>query len=143
MSRILCIDDHLHGLNARRVVLEGLGHSVSLARNGREGLDLFQKEKPDLVIVDYMMPQMNGGEVIREIKRLSPGTPVILLSGYAETLSLEENIPEADYVLKKAAREVAELTSALGRLLRKSAKKPAASVKPKAHKAPRHSTSHK
>lgn len=143
MSRILCIDDHLHGLNARRVVLEGLGHTVSLARNGREGLNLFEKEKPDLVIVDYMMPQMKGDEVIREIKRMSPRTPVILLSGFADTLSLEEKVPEADCVVKKAAREVAELTGALTRLLRKNAKKPAGSVKAKTVKTPRRSASQK
>ena len=129
MPKILCIDDNNHGLIARRVLLEGMGHTVFLARSGREGLEAFHSEKPDLVIVDYVMPQMNGGEVVREIKRKNPKIPVILLSGYTETLGLEEKVPEADCVLKKASREVSELTNAINRLLRKSVRKPAASVK--------------
>lgn len=129
MPKILCIDDNIHGLTARRVLLEGLGHKVTVAKCGRDGLDLFYSLKPDLVVVDYVMPQMNGGEVIREIKRSNPRLPVILLSGYTETLSLEEKVPEADCVLKKGAREVSELTNAMNRLLRKSMKKPGASVK--------------
>ncbi len=137
MPQILCIDDNTHGLTARRVLLEGMGHKVTVARSGREGLEAFRNQKIDMVIVDYVMPQMNGGEVVREIKRENPKLPVILLSGYAETLCLEEKVPEADCVLKKGAREVSELVNAVNRLLRKSMKKPAASVKEKEKKAVR------
>ena|ERR1017187_8574190 len=135
MPHILCIDDNTHGLSARRVLLEGMGHKVTVARSGREGLEAFRNGKVDIVIVDYRMPQMNGGEVVREIKQENPKLPVILLSGYAETLSLDEKVPEADCVLKKGAREVSELVNAVNRLLRKSMKKPAASVKAKEKKA--------
>ena len=133
MAKILCIDDNAHGLNARRVLLEGLGHQVLVARSGPEGLKAFRREKADLVIVDYVMPQMNGAEVVREAKRLSPKVPVILLSAYAEALCLEEKVKEADCVLNKGRREVSELASAVTRLLRRSRtmKKPAASVKAK------------
>ncbi len=137
MPKILCIDDNTAGLTARRVLLEGMGYSVTVARNGRDGLDAFRGEKPDIVIVDYVMPQMNGGEVVREIKRLNSKIPVILLSGYTETWGLEEKVTEADCVLKKGAREVAELTNAMHRLLRKSMRKPVASVDAKEKKAAR------
>lgn len=129
MPKILCIDDHTHGLAARRIVLEEIGYTVSVSRNGRDGLESFQKDKADLVVVDYVMPNMNGGDVLREIKKLSPKTPVIILSGYTETMNLDEKLPEADCVMKKGAREVPELRNAIARLLRKSMKKPAASVK--------------
>jgi CheY-like chemotaxis protein len=131
MPKILCIDDNVHGLTARRVLLEGMGHKVIVARSGREGLDAFRSQKVDMVIIDYVMPQMNGGEVIREIRRTNPKLPVILLSGYTETLGLEEKVPEADCVMKKGSREVSELTNAMTRLFRKSMKKPGASVKAK------------
>jgi len=137
MPIILCIDDNAHGLSARRVLLEGLGHKVTVARSGIEGLEAFRNEKVDLVIVDYRMPQMNGAEVVREIKRANPKLPVILLSGYVETMGLEEKVREADCVLKKGVREVDELISAVNRLLRKSMKKPGASVKAKEKKAVR------
>src|SRR5689334_976998 len=105
MPKILCIDDNNHGLTARRLLLEGMGHKVTTARNGREGLESFRKEPADMVIVDYVMPQMNGGEVVRELKKAHPKIPVILLSGYTDTLNLEEKVAEADCVLKKGARE--------------------------------------
>ena len=142
MAKILCIDDNAHGLNARRVLLERKGHQVTLAHSGPEGLKAFRREKADLVIVDYVMPQMNGAEVVREIKRIAPRLPVILLSGYTETLSLEEKVKEADCVLSKGTREIQELLNAVQRLLRKAAKKPAASVKAKQKKiAPRKAAS--
>lgn len=135
MPKILCIDDNAHGLTVRRVLLESKGHKVFAAANGRDGLELFRRERPDLVVVDYVMPQMNGAEVIREIKRLAPNTPVILLSAFTETLSLEEKVKDADCVLCKGSREVPELLSTVARLLRKAMKKPAASVRAKAEKA--------
>jgi CheY-like chemotaxis protein len=141
MPQILCIDDNIHGLRARRLLLEGMGHKVTVAGSGHEGLEAFRSQKIDIVIVDYRMPQMNGGEVVREIKRENPKLPVILLSGYAEMLGLEEKVPEADCVLKKGAREVSEVVNAVNRLLRKSMKKPAASVKAKEKKATRQQSS--
>ena len=134
MAKILCIDDNAHGLNARRVLLERLGHQIMVARSGPEGLKAFRREKADLVIVDYVMPQMNGAEVVRKIKRLAPRLPVILLSGYTETLNLEAEVKDADCILSKGTREISELQNAVQRLLRKTARKPAASVKAKSKK---------
>jgi CheY-like chemotaxis protein len=131
MAKILCIDDNAHGLSARRVLLEKLGHQVTLARSGAEGLKAFRKEKADLIIVDYAMPQMNGGDVVRKVKKSSPRLPVILLSGYTETLELEIKVKDADCILSKGAREIPELLNAVRRLLRKAkaTRKPVASVK--------------
>ena len=137
MAKILCIDDNAHGLNARRVLLERLGHQVTVARSGPEGLKAFRKEKADLVVVDYVMPQMNGAEVVREIKHIAPRLPVILLSGYTETLNLEAKVKAADCILSKGTREIPELLNAVQRLLRKTVRKPAASVKAK-QKKPAH-----
>ena len=134
MPKILCIDDNVHGLTARRVVLEGLGHKVTVARNGRDGLEALARDKVDLVIVDYVMPHMHGGQVVRAIKQANPKLPVILLSGFTEILGLEEKVTEADCVLRKCPREVQEMVNAVTRLLRKSMKKPGASVKAKIKK---------
>jgi len=131
MARILCIDDNLVGLKARKALLEKIGHAVLTARTGDDGLDTLRREKPDLVILDYKLPRWNGGDLAREIKRTQAGVPVILLSAYAETMSLGEKVPEADYVLCKDHREVPELLSAVTRLLRKRMKKPGASVRKK------------
>jgi CheY-like chemotaxis protein len=134
MAKILCIDDNGHGLSARRVLLEGLGHEVIVARSGAEGLKAFRRTKADLVIVDYVMPQMNGAEVVRKIKKSAPRLPVILLSGYTEPLNLEALVKDADCILSKGMREIPELLNAVRRLLRKATRKPAASVRAKAAK---------
>jgi CheY-like chemotaxis protein len=140
MAKILCIDDNGHGLNARRVLLEKEGHQVAVARSGAEGLKAFRRGKVDLVVVDYVMPQMNGAEVVRKIKDVSPRLPVILLSGYTETLNLEEKVKDADCILSKGSREVRELLNAVQRLLRRAARKPAASVNAQGKKPARRKT---
>ncbi len=137
MAKILCIDDNSHGLNARRVLLERLGHQVAVARSGADGLKAFRREQADLVIVDYVMPQMNGAEVVRKLKKSAPRVPVILLSGYTETLDLETKVKDADCILSKGTREISELTNAVQRLLRKAARKPAASIQAGAKKPAR------
>src|SRR5207244_5474186 len=125
MPCILCIDDSVHGLTVRRHVLEERGYDVLTARCGREGLERFKNEKVDLAVVDYMMPEMNGAEVIRQLRKASPKLPIILLSGYADTLDLDRKVPEADQVLHKSrSREVKELLEAVETLLRRRNKKP-------------------
>jgi len=140
MAKILCIDDSAHGLNARRVLLEHEGHQVAVARSGPEGLKALRREKADLVIVDYVMPHMNGAEVVSAVKKLAPRLPVILLSGYTEILDLEEKVKDADCILSKGKREIPELLNSVERLLRRAARKPAASVQARQKKPARRKT---
>ncbi len=119
MARILCIDDNRHGCFARQSLLEGKGYEVVTARSGKEGLEKFQAETIDLVIVDYMMPNMNGGEVIRHLRQQSKKSrvPIILHSGFSEKLALDEKAIDADAVLQKGPREIKELLETVARLL--------------------------
>ena len=61
-------------------------HIVTEARNGREALDLFTPERFDLVITDYVMPLMKGDELARNIKRLAPSEPILMITGSADEL---------------------------------------------------------
>ncbi len=139
MPRLLCIDDNRHGCFARQSVLEEHGYQVVVAHSGKEGLEKFRTEKIDLVIVDYIMPEMNGAEVIRRIRQANPRVPIILHSGYAERLALDEKVGQADAVLQKGPREIKELLETVRELLRKRFKKPAASlrIKGRRKRAPR------
>lgn len=114
--RILLIDDNRHGLAARRTVLEQLGHKVTLASGGQDGIDQFQSEKFDLVVTDYRMPDISGQQVIRKIRQAEPGVPIVMLSGYVEALGLTEQSTGADLVLTKGPGEVRELLRAVERL---------------------------
>lgn len=81
MAHILVIEDDDSILNLFGQFFEGEGFTVSRASNGKEGLNLIKQQKPDLVITDIMMPEMDGLEVIRELRNQHAGLPVIAISG--------------------------------------------------------------
>ena len=81
MHRILIIDDEPHILLMIKKMLERAGYEVDLASNGSEGLSLFKKSPSDLVITDIIMPEKEGLETIREMKRMQPDLKIIAMSG--------------------------------------------------------------
>ncbi|MEQ1883992.1 MAG: response regulator [Bryobacteraceae bacterium] len=126
--RILVVDDNANGLAARRCVLEELGHKITTAKCGNEAFALFEENRFDLLVTDYKMPRMNGVELISKVRSLRPEVPIILISGFADALGLDEDTTGADAVIQKSANEVSHLMRAVNRLLRKAApKKPARS----------------
>jgi len=78
--KILVIDDEPILRDSLRVALETSGYDVLTARTGEEGLDLSQRENPDLVLLDHWLPGMNGDEVLRRIKEMNPDIPVIVMT---------------------------------------------------------------
>ncbi len=81
---ILCIDDEPVGLSVRKMLLEHGGYKVLTALSGREGLDLFSANDIRAVVLDYAMPEMNGGQVAAEMKRRNPNVPILMLSAYVD-----------------------------------------------------------
>jgi DNA-binding NtrC family response regulator len=81
MQRILIIDDDHHILLMIKKMLERAGYEVDLASNGNEGLELFKRIQADLVITDIIMPEKEGLETIREMKRIRPDLKIIAMSG--------------------------------------------------------------
>lgn len=79
---ILCIDDEPLGLYMRKLMLEAQGYRVVTAESGLHGLAICQRLVVDLVVLDYMMPGMDGHAVARELKRLRPFIPVVILTAY-------------------------------------------------------------
>ena len=86
MSTILLVDDDLENRWALQQVLESRGYRVVLAHNGRDALRKVHAEFPELVITDLEMPEMDGGELCRRLKREAafPDLPVVLLSSMPE-----------------------------------------------------------
>ena len=81
MAKILVLDDELSILLMIKKMLEKAGHEVSLALNGREGMELFEKNRPDLLITDIIMPEKEGLETIFELRRKYPELKIIAISG--------------------------------------------------------------
>jgi CheY-like chemotaxis protein len=77
---LLCIDDNADVLECEKSFLESFGYTVLTAATGGKGLELASMYSVDVVIVDYLMPEMNGQEVAIEMRRLRPLAPIILLS---------------------------------------------------------------
>ena len=87
--KILVIEDDA---DVRRVIVECLGligYSVSEAPNGTQGLQAIASSKPDLLVVDYAMPDMTGAEVISKAREMVGELPVILATGYADMAAVE------------------------------------------------------
>lgn len=117
--RILLIDDNKHGLWAHRTLLEQQGYEVAIASCGQDGLAQFAKQSYDVVVTDYRMPDLNGSEVIAQIRSLNKEVPIVMLSGYVEKIGLTEEQIGADIVLAKGPDEDRDLMRAVRRLVKK------------------------
>jgi CheY-like chemotaxis protein len=80
-KRILLADDQQEVREMTKLMLGMDGHIVTEAGSGREALDLFAPDRFDLVITDYVMPLMKGDELARNIKRLAPSEPILMITG--------------------------------------------------------------
>lgn len=82
IKTVLCVDDERIGLRVRKIMLESHGFNVLTASDGRQGIAMFDKNEVDLVVLDYFMPDMNGGDVAAELRKRRPDLPIIFLSAY-------------------------------------------------------------
>jgi len=85
MVTILVIDDQKSICTLLRAALEGDGHEVLEAANGRLGLERYREHAADLIITDILMPEMNGLELMLELTRSFPDVKVIAMSGGRES----------------------------------------------------------
>ncbi len=81
MAKILVIDDDPQVGGVLERILARAGHTVRMAAGGREGIREFEEFEPDLVITDLNMPDMDGIEVIRELRRIRAEVAIIAVSG--------------------------------------------------------------
>lgn len=79
---VLCVDDEVVGLNVRKMLLERAGYRVLTAQDGPTGLELFAREPVEVVVLDYSMPGMTGGEVATRMRQVKPTVPILMLSAY-------------------------------------------------------------
>ena len=107
-KKILIVDDDFEIIESIRYALEGDGYVVVVARDGNQGLALAERENPDLMILDMMMPKRSGFLVLEKLRRLRDmPLPVIMITGnegsrhkaYAELLGV------SDYIRKPFAMD--------------------------------------
>jgi CheY-like chemotaxis protein len=89
VALILVVDDDPAVRRALERVLQSRGHQVLLAADGRQGLRIWRERGADLVLLDIHMPDMDGIEVLVQLRGLAPRLPVIVMSGGDQTRSLD------------------------------------------------------
>ncbi len=117
-KRILLVDDDAEIIEALRYALEAKGHKILIARDGNQGLAMAEREDPDLVILDMMMPKRSGFLVLERLRRTRPVPMRVIMitanegsrhKAYAEMLGVD------DYIRKPFAMD--RLLDSVGRLL--------------------------
>ena len=111
---ILCVDDHEQSLSIRKILLETRGYRVIACSTGEEALEIFRKGGIDLVLTDLIMPGLDGTKLVETIKKISPQTPAILLSG---KVKIYDRDTQADIFLAKGMYAPAELLERVRLLL--------------------------
>ena len=107
-EKILVVDDDTNICELLRLYLTKEGYQVTTANDGEEGLEKFNQLKPDMVLLDVMMPRMDGLEVCRRIRKLG-NTPVMMLTAKGETIDKVAGLEMGadDYIVKPfSPREV-------------------------------------
>jgi two-component system KDP operon response regulator KdpE len=128
-DRILVVDDELSIVKFLRANLETRGYHVLAAMDGEEALSIFERELPDLVILDVMMPRMNGFEVCQRLREWSQ-TPIIMLSARGDEKDKVKclDLGADDYITKPFG--ASELIARVSAVLRRSEKANSAPVQP-------------
>jgi signal transduction histidine kinase/CheY-like chemotaxis protein len=111
-AAVLVIDDDAAVRRVLTEFLRGIGYKVSEAADGPSGLAKLAEQAPDLLLVDFAMPGMNGAEVAKAARARQPGLPIVFATGYAETAAIEQAVGPDAVVLHKPFR-MDELQAAL------------------------------
>lgn len=115
MPKIAIIEDDLAIAQMYRLKFEAEGFHVDIAENGKLGLSLCEEMKPDLVLLDLMMPEMNGDEMLEKMRATDwgKGTKVIILTNVGEQEAPDslKKLQVSDYIVKAemTPKQVAEI----------------------------------
>lgn len=124
MADILIIEDNQTLNQAYRLILEKAGHKVDSAYNGREGLAAAKKATPDIILLDMLMPEMDGLTFLKNYKPFKhPKTGVVVLSNLDEDQEVKEALRlGANRYILKASTSPSELAVRVNHLIRKLTK---------------------
>ena len=128
MAKILIIEDDTEISRITELELRHEGFSVVTASDGREGFEKIQDEKPDLVLLDVMLPRLSGLEILRKTRsELRSDVPIILVTARGETVDKVDGLNSGadDYIAKPF--KIEELLARMNAVLRRSQKSRASS----------------
>lgn len=104
--KILVVDDELLVRRSLSRVCAGRGHDVREAADGQEGIEIWREWKPDLVLLDVLMPKLTGPELLKRLTK-NEGAKVILMSAYTGSTDMEQaRLAGADLFLPKPFHDI-------------------------------------
>jgi DNA-binding response OmpR family regulator len=128
-ARILIVEDEPALLRGLKDAFSAKGYEVLTAPDGQAGLDLALSKDPDLILLDIMLPRVNGYEICRAVRDHGLAAPILMLTarGREEDIILGLNLGADDYITKPF--RIGELMARVGALLRRSKAQPAATFR--------------
>lgn len=116
--RILIIDDDPAGIDILEMLLSPINAVIHRACNGESGVTLAREVKPDLVLLDYMLPDFDGLQTTKELRKVT-NSPILILSVLNDPVRLAKVLNQGadDYLVKPASREI--LIAHINRLMRR------------------------
>lgn len=88
--KVLIVDDEMDFLELMTTRLTDWGYSVITATNGKEAIDAVINKSPDIAILDYIIPQMSGVEILRGIRKINKDIPVVMLTAHPDMKAIKE-----------------------------------------------------
>jgi two-component system alkaline phosphatase synthesis response regulator PhoP len=90
--KVVLVDDETSFVEPMSLLFQEKGYSVSVVSNGKDALKKIKEDKPDIVFIDLIMPDMDGYTVLKKIREINQTLPVIMMSGYIEDTRVEKKI---------------------------------------------------
>jgi CheY-like chemotaxis protein len=119
MKKILIVEDETVLRDAYKMVLKFHGYTVSVASNGLEGLEALKKSAPDLILLDFFMPLMDGREFLRNFSKADyPDTRIVMYTNFSESKTKAEMLElGAEKVVLKSALTPLDLVTLIEEML--------------------------
>ncbi len=114
--RLLLIDDELPVIQSLELTLKPAGHECVLFQNPVEGVEAFKNEHFDVVVTDFKMPEMNGIEVLKEIRKYNSDVYVIILTGYADINNAIGSVNNGAYAFFRKPLNFQDLINTLNQI---------------------------
>ena len=107
-KKILLVDDEKDLLTVIGLTIESWGYEVMKASSGKEALQILKDKNPDLMILDYLMPEMDGIATLQEIRKFNTKIPVIMFTAHPEGIPLKgtDNLGISAFVPKASAEAI-------------------------------------
>ena len=105
LKRILLVDDELDFLKIIGTRIKSWGYELITAENGKEAIEALKNENPDVIVLDYMMPEMDGITTLKQMRKIDKKIPVIMFTAFPDKRSIEgiENFKVSTFIPKLSA----------------------------------------